>query len=36
MKNMGVLMKSVMAELKDAADGSTVNKIVKDFLNGKL
>jgi hypothetical protein len=36
MKNMGVLMKSVMKELKDAADGSTVNKVVKDFLNGKL
>ena len=36
MKNMGVLMKGVMAELKDAADGSAVNKIVKDFLNGKL
>ena len=26
----------VMAELKDAADGGTVNKVVKDFLNGKL
>ena len=36
MKNMGVLMKAVMAEVKDAADGSAVNKIVKDFLNGKL
>ena len=36
MKNMGALMKGVMAELKDAADGSTVNKVVKDFLNGKL
>ena len=36
MKNMGALMKSVMAELKDAADGGTVNKVVKDFLNGKL
>ena len=36
MKNMGVLMKGVMAELKDAADGSAVNKAVKDFLNGKL
>ena len=35
MKNMGVLMKSVMAELKDAADGSAVNKAVKDFLSGK-
>ena len=35
MKNMGVLMKSVMAEVKDAADGSAVNKAVKDFLSGK-
>ncbi len=34
MKNMGALMKGVMAELKDAADGSTVNKIVKAYLNG--
>ncbi len=36
MKNMGALMKGVMAELKDSADGSAVNKAVKDFLNGKL
>ena len=36
MKNMGALMKGVMAEVKDAADGSAVNKVVKDFLNGKL
>jgi hypothetical protein len=36
MKNMGALMKGVMAEIKDAADGSAVNKVVKDFLNGKL
>ena len=36
MKNMGALMKAVMAELKDAADGGTVNKVVKDFLNGNL
>jgi len=36
MKNMGKLMKAVMADLKDAADGSQVNKIVKEFLNGKL
>ena len=36
MKNMGTLMKGVMAELKGAADGSEVNKVVKDFLNGKL
>lgn len=36
MKNMGKLMKAAMAELKDAADGSAVNKAVKDFLNGKL
>ncbi len=35
MKNMGVLMKAAMAELKDAADGSAVNKAVKDFLSGK-
>ena len=35
MKNMGKLMKAVMAELKDAADGSQVNKAVKDFLNGR-
>lgn len=35
MKNMGTLMKSVMAELKDKADGSAVNKAVKDFLSGK-
>jgi uncharacterized protein YqeY len=35
-KNMGALMKGVMAEIKDAADGSAVNKVVKDFLNGKL
>ena len=36
MKNMGTLMKAVMAELKDSADGSAVNKAVKDFLSGKL
>lgn len=35
MKNMGVLMKGVMAELKDKADGSAVNKAVKEFLSGK-
>ena len=35
MKNMGVLMKSTMAELKDKADGSDVNKAVKEFLSGK-
>ena len=35
MKNMGILMKSVMAELKDKADGSAVNKAVKEFLSGK-
>jgi len=34
MQNMGNLMKSVMAELKDKADGSAVNKAVKDFLSG--
>ena len=35
MKKMGVLMKSTMAELKDKADGSAVNKAVKEFLSGK-
>ena len=35
MKNMGALMKGVMAELKDKADGSAVNKAVKEFLSGK-
>ena len=35
MKSMGKLMKSVMAELKDKADGSDVNKAVKEFLSGK-
>ena len=35
MKNMGVLMKSAMAELKEKADGSAVNKAVKEFLSGK-
>ena len=35
MKNMGKLMKSAMAELKDKADGSAVNKAVKEFLSGK-
>lgn len=35
MQNMGKLMKECMKELKDAADGSAVNKAVKDFLNGK-
>ena len=34
MQNMGALMKAVMAELKDAADGSAVNKAVKEFLSG--
>lgn len=34
MQNMGALMKAVMAELKDAADGSAVNKAVRDFLSG--
>lgn len=34
MKNMGILMKNVMAEIKDAADGSTVNKIVNAYLKG--
>ncbi|MBR3200307.1 MAG: GatB/YqeY domain-containing protein [Mogibacterium sp.] len=35
MKNMGMLMKNAMAELKDKADGSAVNKAVKEFLSGK-
>lgn len=35
MKNMGALMKNAMAELKDKADGSAVNKAVKEFLSGK-
>ena len=35
MKSMGALMKSAMAELKDKADGSAVNKAVKEFLSGK-
>lgn len=35
MKNMGTLMKNAMAELKDKADGSAVNKAVKEFLSGK-
>ncbi len=35
MKSMGMLMKSAMAELKDKADGSAVNKAVKEFLSGK-
>lgn len=34
MQNMGALMKAVMAELKDAADGSAVNKAVREFLSG--
>lgn len=35
MQNMGTLMKECMKELKDAADGSAVNKAVKEFLSGK-
>ena len=35
MKNMGTLMKNCMAELRDKADGSAVNKAVKEFLSGK-
>jgi uncharacterized protein YqeY len=35
MQNMGNLMKNAMAELKDKADGSAVNKAVKEFLSGK-
>lgn len=33
MKSMGMLMKECMKELKDVADGSEVNKAVKEFLN---
>lgn len=33
MKNMGKLMKEIMAELKGKADGSTVSKLVKEFLS---
>lgn len=35
MQNMGALMKECMKELKDAADGSAVNKAVKEFLSNK-
>ena len=35
MKNMGMLMKNAMAELRDKADGSAVNKAVKEFLSNK-
>ncbi len=35
MKNMGILMKNAMAELKDKADGSAVSKAVREFLSGK-
>lgn len=35
MKSMGMLMKECMKELKDKADGSQVNKAVKEFLSGK-
>ena len=35
MKSMGQMMREVMAELKGKADGSAVNKAVKDFLRGK-
>ena len=35
MKSMGQMMREVMAELKGKADGSAVNKAVKDFLSGK-
>ena len=35
MKSMGALMKSTMAELKDKADGSAVNKAVREFLSGR-
>ncbi len=35
MKSMGVMMKEAMKELKGKADGSVVNKAVKDYLSGK-
>ncbi len=35
MKSMGAMMKEVMKELKGKADGSMINKAVKDYLNGK-
>lgn len=35
MKSMGQMMKSVMAELKDKADGSEVSRAVKEYLSGK-
>lgn len=35
MQNMGALMKECMKELGDVADGSAVNKAVKEFLSGK-
>lgn len=35
MKSMGMLMKECMKELKDVADGSEVNKAVKEFLSKK-
>lgn len=35
MKSMGVMMKTVMKELKDKADGSEVNKAVKEYLSGE-
>lgn len=35
MQNMGALMKECMKELGDVADGSLVNKAVKEILSGK-
>lgn len=35
MKSMGAMMKEVMKELKGKADGSVINKAVKDYLSGK-
>jgi len=36
MKDIGLVMKSVMPKLKGKADGSTVNKIVKEILEINL
>lgn len=36
MKDIGLVMKSVMPKLKGKADGSTVNKIVKEILEISL
>lgn len=33
MKNMGVMMKKTMEELKGKADGSAISKVVKEYLS---